>query len=82
MFILLLILLISVADEPTEDIEDMADLKTQFIVTMNQENPDRAVIAHLQKKTFLERMLENHLHVQPRYTTYPFLLEEKFVSHM
>ena len=62
--------------------EDMADLKTQFIVTMNQDNPDCAIIAHLQKKTFMERMLENHLHVQPRYTTYPFLVEEKFVSHM
>ena len=45
--------------------EDMADLKTQFIVTMNQGNPDCAIIAHLQKKTFMERMLENHLHVQP-----------------
>ena len=42
--------------------EDMADLKTQFIVTMNQDNPDCAIIAHLQKKTFMERMLENHLH--------------------
>ena len=28
--------------------EDMADLKTQFIVTMNQDNLDCAIIAHLQ----------------------------------
>lgn len=44
----------------------------QLIEETNKEQPDKARLANLQKKTFRFRKLEKKI--------YPFLLEEKFVS--